>query len=220
MTDATGLVSLRRRRATKDVGGAPVPVTRRAFIETYGCQMNVYDSDQIERVLAPGGYTRTAQLDEADLVVVNTCAIRAKAEQKAFSFVGRLTKLKQRRPDLMVAVGGCVAQQEGEKIFKRIPFLDLVFGTQAIDRLPSLIQRIDQKRCRIVDIEQGSAALKAGLMPGMFVSHVDGERVSLPEEFHSAVARAEGDVPLKVSSDRGEYVTRVIPETKDRAAEE
>ena len=108
---------------------------RRVFINTIGCQMNVYDSDQIERVLAPGGYTRTAQLDEADLVVVNTCAIRAKAEQKAFSFVGRLTKLKQRRPDLMVAVGGCVAQQEGKKILARAPQVDLVFGPKAIPRL-------------------------------------------------------------------------------------
>jgi len=116
--------------------------------------MNVYDSEQIAMRLAALGYQQTSSLDNADLVIVNTCTIRAKAEQKAFSFLGRLARLKKKKPGLITAIGGCVAQQEGEKIFKRIPFLDLVFGTQAIDRLPSLIQMIDKKRCRIVDIEQ------------------------------------------------------------------
>jgi tRNA-2-methylthio-N6-dimethylallyladenosine synthase len=124
------------------------------YLNTIGCQMNVYDSEQIAMRLAALGYQQTSFLDNADLVIVNTCTIRAKAEQKAFSFLGRLARLKKKKPGLITAIGGCVAQQEGEKIFKRIPFLDLVFGTQAIDRLPSLIQRIDQKRCRIVDIEQ------------------------------------------------------------------
>jgi tRNA-2-methylthio-N6-dimethylallyladenosine synthase len=124
------------------------------YLNTIGCQMNVYDSEQIAMRLAALGYQQTSSLDNADLVIVNTCTIRAKAEQKAFSFLGRLARLKKKKPGLITAIGGCVAQQEGEKIFKRIPYLDLVFGTQAIDRLPSLIQRIDQKRCRIVDIEQ------------------------------------------------------------------
>jgi len=124
------------------------------YLNTIGCQMNVYDSEQIAMRLAALGYQQTSSLDDADLVIVNTCTIRAKAEQKAFSFLGRLARLKKKKPGLITAIGGCVAQQEGEKIFKRIPYLDLVFGTQAIDRLPSLIQKIDQKRCRIVDIGQ------------------------------------------------------------------
>ena len=115
--------------------------------------MNVYDSEQIAIRLAPLGYQQTSSLESADLVIVNTCTIRAKAEQKAFSFLGRLGRLKKKKPGLITGVGGCVAQQEGEEIFRRIPYLDLVFGTQAIDRLPALIQKIENKRCRIVDIE-------------------------------------------------------------------
>jgi len=134
-------------------------VNKYLYLNTIGCQMNVYDSEQIAMRLAALGYQQTSSLENADLVIVNTCTIRAKAEQKAFSFLGRLARLKKKKPGLITAIGGCVAQQEGEKIFKRIPYLDLVFGTQAIDRLPSLIQMIDQKRCRIVDIEQADKPL-------------------------------------------------------------
>jgi tRNA-2-methylthio-N6-dimethylallyladenosine synthase len=129
-------------------------VNKYLYLNTIGCQMNVYDSEQIAMRLAALGYQQTSSLEMADLVIVNTCTIRAKAEQKAFSFLGRLARLKKKKPGLIAGVGGCVAQQEGEKIFKRIPYLDLVFGTQAIDRLPFLIQKIEKKRCRIVDIEQ------------------------------------------------------------------
>ena len=129
------------------------------YINTIGCQMNVYDSEQIAMRLTVLGYQQTSSLEKADLVIVNTCTIRAKAEQKAFSFLGRLARLKKKKPGLISGVGGCVAQQEGENIFKRIPYLDLVFGTQAIDRLPQLIQKIEQKRCRIVDIEQADKPL-------------------------------------------------------------
>jgi tRNA-2-methylthio-N6-dimethylallyladenosine synthase len=123
------------------------------YIKTIGCQMNVYDSQQIGLRLMSLGYQQTSSLDMADLVIVNTCTIRAKAEQKAFSFLGRLTGLKKKKPGLIVGIGGCVAQQEGKKILSRIPHIDLVFGTQAIDRLPTLIHKIEEKRCRIVDVE-------------------------------------------------------------------
>jgi tRNA-2-methylthio-N6-dimethylallyladenosine synthase len=126
---------------------------KKVFINTMGCQMNVYDSGQILHRLAPIGFEATAELDAADVVIVNTCAIRAKAEQKAFSFLGRLAALKAHNPSLIVAVGGCVAQQEGQKILSRMPHVDLVFGTHAIRRLPQLIQRIGAKRCRVVDVE-------------------------------------------------------------------
>ena len=129
-------------------------VNKYLYLNTIGCQMNVYDSEQIAMRLVALGYQQTSSLEKADLVIVNTCTIRAKAEQKAFSFLGRLARLKKKKPGLITGVGGCVAQQEGEKIFKRIPYLDLVFGTQAIDRLPYLIQKIEKKHCRIVDIEQ------------------------------------------------------------------
>ena len=122
------------------------------YLNTIGCQMNVYDSEQIAARLTILGYQQTGSLEMADLVMVNTCTIRAKAEQKAFSFLGRLARLKLKRPGLIIGVGGCVAQQEGDKILRRVPHIDLVFGTQAIDRLPLLIQKIEDKRCRIVDV--------------------------------------------------------------------
>jgi tRNA-2-methylthio-N6-dimethylallyladenosine synthase len=127
--------------------------TKRLFINTMGCQMNVYDSGQIQNRLAPLGYLPTDDLDQADLIIVNTCSIRDKAEQKAFSFLGRLAPLKRRKPALIVGMGGCVAQQEGRSVLKRMPHVDLVFGTQAIKRLPYLIQRIQETRCRVVDVE-------------------------------------------------------------------
>lgn len=121
-------------------------------ISTIGCQMNVYDANQIAGVLAPLGYTGTDAIESADMVIVNTCTIREKAEQKAFSFLGRLAKIKSANPSLIVAVGGCVAQQEGEAILKRMPHVDLVFGTHAIFRLPEMVRRIEASRCRIVDV--------------------------------------------------------------------
>ena len=122
------------------------------YLNTIGCQMNVYDSDQIGLRLSALGYQQTESPETADLVIVNTCTIRAKAEQKAFSFLGRLAGLKRKKPRLIIGIGGCVAQQEGKAILKRVPHVDLVFGTQAIDRLPHLIQKIEDKRCRIVDV--------------------------------------------------------------------
>ncbi len=126
--------------------------TRKLYINTMGCQMNVYDGGQIQNRLAPMGYQPTDNLEEADVIIVNTCSIRDKAEQKAFSFLGRLAPLKKRKPELIVGMGGCVAQQEGKRVLKRMPCVDLVFGTQAISRLPAMIERIIQTRCRIVDI--------------------------------------------------------------------
>lgn len=119
--------------------------------------MNVYDANQIAGVLGPLGYTLVQDIDTADMVVVNTCTIREKAEQKAFSALGRLAKIKLAKPSLIIAVGGCVAQQEGEAIIKRMPYVDLVFGTHAIFRLPEMVRRIESTRCRIVDVRFSDA---------------------------------------------------------------
>jgi tRNA-2-methylthio-N6-dimethylallyladenosine synthase len=123
------------------------------YLHTIGCQMNVYDSEQIAMRLATLGYEQTASMAQADVIIVNTCTVRAKAEQKAFSLLGRLARMKRDKKRLIIGVGGCVAQQEGEKILDRQPAVDLVFGTQAIDRLPRLIQQIEARRCRIVDVD-------------------------------------------------------------------
>jgi len=123
------------------------------YINTIGCQMNVYDSEQMIRCLKPLGYEISQSIEAADLIIVNTCAIREKAEHKAYSFLGRLPGLKRKNPDLIICVGGCVAQQEGRMILGRIPYVDLVFGTHALNRLSEHIRNISLKRCRIADVE-------------------------------------------------------------------
>jgi len=126
---------------------------KKYHINTIGCQMNVYDSEQIAERLNLLGYIPEIRVEEADLVILNTCSIREKAEQKAFSFLGRLAKLKRKNSHLMVGVCGCVAQQEGQKIIERMPHVDFVLGTQAIDRLPGAIEKIEKHSCRIVDVD-------------------------------------------------------------------
>ena len=125
---------------------------RKLYIQTIGCQMNVYDSGRIEQQLAPLNYAITDEAAQADLVIVNTCAIREKAEQKVFSFLGRMAGLKRRRPELLIGVGGCVAQQLGERIWKRAPYVDVIFGTHAIGRLGAMIAKVQDERCRQVDV--------------------------------------------------------------------
>ncbi|GBE12506.1 (Dimethylallyl)adenosine tRNA methylthiotransferase MiaB [bacterium BMS3Bbin14] len=116
---------------------------RSLYIKTFGCQMNKRDSEIIEQLLFPCGFLPTAEMEAADLVILNTCSIRAKAEQKVFSLLGQIKQWKLSRPEMRVAVTGCVAQQEGEKIFRRMPHVDLVVGTQQIYRIPELIRQLD-----------------------------------------------------------------------------
>lgn len=137
-------------------------MTASYHIETIGCQMNVYDSERMADHIESMGYQRANAVDAADLVIMNTCAIREKAEQKVFSYLGRLAPLKRRHPELIIAVGGCVAQQEGERILSRMPHVDLVFGTHAIRNLAQHIETIRHKRRRIVDVAMdGGAILEA-----------------------------------------------------------
>jgi len=118
-----------------------------------GCQMNEYDSDKMVDVLhASHGYELTDNPDEADLLLVNTCSIREKAQEKVFSELGRWRPLKEKRPDVMIGVGGCVASQEGAGISKRAPFVDVVFGPQTLHRLPELIEEARSSKESVVDI--------------------------------------------------------------------
>lgn len=145
--------------------------TKYLYINTIGCQMNVYDSRQIETKLKAFGYQTTNSIEKADLIIVNTCSVRDKAEQKAFSFLGRLINLKRKKPALIIAVGGCVAQQEGEKILERVPFVDLVFGTRAINRLPGMLDKVTSKRYRIVDVELTETIDESALVTNMENAH-------------------------------------------------
>ena len=117
-------------------------MTKKLYIRTFGCQMNEYDSDRMADVLAASeGACRTDRIEDADIVLFNTCSVREKAQEKVFSDLGRARALKRERPDLLIGVGGCVASQEGEAIVRRAPYVDLVFGPQTLHRLPELIER-------------------------------------------------------------------------------
>ncbi|MBO7081769.1 MAG: tRNA (N6-isopentenyl adenosine(37)-C2)-methylthiotransferase MiaB [Neisseriaceae bacterium] len=128
-------------------------MSKKVFIRTFGCQMNEYDSDKMLAVLADQeGCETVATPEEADIILLNTCSVREKAQEKVFSDLGRLRELKKNNPKLMIGVGGCVASQEGEHIIERAPFVDIVFGPQTLHRLPELIAKRHKENKPQVDI--------------------------------------------------------------------
>lgn len=178
---------------------------KRLYIQTYGCQMNQYDSERIARVLGRVDYVATESIENADLILLNTCSVRDKAEQKVYSSLGRWKELKEQREGVVIGVGGCLAQQEGERLLKRVPHLDLVFGTHNIHKLPEMVEQVQTWRTRpaetafyrdpsyMEDAEcrthvQGSKAFVT-IMQGCnkvcsfcIVPHVRGREVSRPSE--------------------------------------
>jgi tRNA-2-methylthio-N6-dimethylallyladenosine synthase len=127
-------------------------MSRRIYIETFGCQMNEVDSARIVSLMNSADYEATPVLADADLVLLNTCSIREKADRKIFSALGRLRRWKRGRPGRMIAVGGCLAQQEGETLKERGPHVDIVFGTHNIAMLPELV-RMAETRCAPAAVE-------------------------------------------------------------------
>ncbi len=128
-------------------------MAQKLFIQTNGCQMNEYDSDKMRDVLhASHGLEMTDDPEQADVLLLNTCSIREKAQEKVFSSVGRWKKIKDRRPEIIIGVGGCVASQEGEAIQKRAPYVDIVFGPQTLHRLPELLNAARNDHKKVVDI--------------------------------------------------------------------
>jgi tRNA-2-methylthio-N6-dimethylallyladenosine synthase len=178
---------------------------KRLYIQTYGCQMNQYDSERIARVLGRVDYVPTESIENADLILLNTCSVRDKAEQKVYSSLGRWKELKEQREGVVIGVGGCLAQQEGERLLKRVPHLDLVFGTHNIHKLPEMVEQVETRRTRPVETAfyrdpsymedaecrthvQGSKAFVT-IMQGCnkvcsfcIVPHVRGREVSRPSE--------------------------------------
>lgn len=116
--------------------------TKKLFIKSYGCQMNVYDSERMAEALGAAGYESVGSAEEADMVLLNTCHIREKAAEKVYSDLGRLRPLKGAKPDLKIGVAGCVAQAEGEEILRRMPLVDLVVGPQSYHRLPAMAEAV------------------------------------------------------------------------------
>src|SRR4030043_591275 len=113
-------------------------MVKTVYIHTFGCQMNVHDSEKMLGVLQKEGYSQTDNLHQADLIIFNTCSIRQKAEQKFYSELGRIKPYKKKRPEIRIAVAGCIAQHEGKNIFKRAPHIDFIFGPQNIHKLKEL----------------------------------------------------------------------------------
>jgi tRNA-2-methylthio-N6-dimethylallyladenosine synthase len=188
------------------------------YIKTHGCQMNEYDSNRMLDLLkTTHGLTQVDTPEEADLLLLNTCSIREKAQEKVFSELGRWRPLKEKRPEVMIGVGGCVASQEGDIIHKRAPYVDIVFGPQTLHRLPNLIASATQKRSPLVDISfpeiekfdrlptpqaKGPSAYLT-IMEGCnkycsfcVVPYTRGEEISRPfdDVLHEAVALAEQGV--------------------------
>ncbi|MGI9451005.1 MAG: tRNA (N6-isopentenyl adenosine(37)-C2)-methylthiotransferase MiaB [Geminicoccaceae bacterium] len=132
-------------------------MAKKLFIKTYGCQMNVYDSDRMGDLLARHGYRRIEQAEDADLVILNTCHIREKAAEKVYSELGRLRQIRERRresgSDLMIGVAGCVAQAEGKAMIDRAPFVDLVVGPQTYHRLPEMLHRRARGEGTVLDTD-------------------------------------------------------------------
>ncbi len=151
------------------------------YIKTHGCQMNEYDSDRMAEVLAAShGLELTDDEHDADVILVNTCSIREKAQEKVFSQLGRWRPLKEKRPDVVIGVAGCVASQEGEGILKRAPYVDMVFGPQTLHRLPEMLDEVRESGRPTVDtsfpeIEKFDHLPPPGARgPSAFVSTMEG----------------------------------------------
>lgn len=127
---------------------------RKVHIKTWGCQMNEHDSERIAGVLSENGYQLTEDIKDANLVILNTCSVRDKAEHKFFSEVGRIRDLKKEKPNLLIGVGGCIAQQKGEEITKRTKGVDLVFGTRSIHEIPKLLDVLSEKGKHFVNVAE------------------------------------------------------------------
>ncbi|EYD71560.1 tRNA-i(6)A37 methylthiotransferase [Rubellimicrobium mesophilum DSM 19309] len=143
------------------------------FVKTYGCQMNVHDGERMAELLAGQGYEATDKAEEADMVLLNTCHIREKAAEKVYSDIGRLKPLRAARPDLKIAVAGCVAQAEGEEILARAPMVDLVVGPQSYHTLPKLMERV----------ARGEKVVETEFPPEDKFAHLPARRTKAPTAF-------------------------------------
>lgn len=145
---------------------------KKLAVITYGCQMNVYDSERIVGILQQADYELTAELQEADLVLLNTCSIREKAEQKFYSELGRLKRLKNQRPDMLLGVCGCIAQRARGEILQRAPYVDLVFGTLNVSRVLDLLRQVEESQEPVLEIADKVLDDDLGALPVARDSHV------------------------------------------------
>ncbi len=145
---------------------------RKFFIKTFGCQMNVYDSDYMAQCLINMGWSSTNNPEEADLVLVNTCTVRAKPEQKASTTLGRLSRLKKKRPHMILGVVGCLAQEKGEELMERFPLLDFAVGPREIAQIKETITKAMEKKERVVALDLDEPPPEPDNCPGYFQGRV------------------------------------------------
>lgn len=161
---------------------------RKVFIKTFGCQMNERDTEIIEQLLYPLGFISSSSIEDADLVILNTCSVRAKAEQKVYSLLGQIRQYKEQKSSMLVAVAGCVAQQEKGRIIQRMPHVDIVVGTQQIYKIPEMIAKLD--------------AGKTKLKPEVILE----DTFTIPS-FANAVKLNQDDLPSPPLADYKKFVT-------------
>src|ERR1700681_4254394 len=212
---------------------------RRYFIKTFGCQMNEYDSARMADVLrAEVGLIPTQDPALADVLLMNTCSVREKAQEKVFSLLGEWRRLKARRPEVIIGVGGCVASQEGEAITERAPFVDLVFGPQTLHRLPQMIGELRRTGHAVVDVSfpeiekfdhlpaprAAGASAFVSIMEGCskycsfcIVPYTRGDEVNRPFDAVVAEVRALGAQGVKEVTLLGQNVNAYAGRTADGA---
>ena len=140
MTQSSG-----RHDRNQDIG-----LGRGVYVSTYGCQMNVNDTERMYSLLEMANFTPVKTPEEAELIIINACSIREKPVHKVYSEVGRYRKLREKNPGLKIGVGGCVGQQEKENLIKNQPLIDFVFGTDNIDNLPNLVSQVFTDRAKVI----------------------------------------------------------------------
>ncbi|MGE5345284.1 MAG: tRNA (N6-isopentenyl adenosine(37)-C2)-methylthiotransferase MiaB [Acidithiobacillales bacterium] len=190
--------------------------TRRLFVETWGCQMNVLESRRFVGLLSREGYAETRDEEGADVILLNTCSVRERAEQKVYARLGRLARLKKRRPEVVLGVCGCVAQQEGERLLSRLPHVDFVLGTGRIEALPEVVRRVREERDR--PCETGFDVDEVGYTPGVIARDV---------AHRAAITVVEGCnknctfcvVPLTRGRERNRHFDDVVEESRELLAE-
>jgi len=147
-------------------------MNRKFYIKTFGCQMNVYDSDYMAQCLLNMGWSFTDNPEKADLVVVNTCTVRAKPEQKASTTLGRLSRIKKKRPHMILGVVGCLAQEKGKELIQRFPMLDFVVGPRELAKIKEIINKVVDRRERVLALNLGEPPPEPEDCPGYFQGRV------------------------------------------------
>ena len=186
-------------------------------IVTYGCQMNVHESEKIAGILRRHGYTEEANIEEADIIVFNTCCIRENAENHAFGNIGALKKLKKRKPELLIAVGGCMTQETGKTdvLKKKFPFIDIMFGTLNLEELGNLIVRKKQQKKKVIEIREKE---------GEIIEFEDAYRTSYPNAWVNIMYGCNNFcsyciVPYVRGRERSRKAEHIINEVKKLVAE-